>query len=66
MSNSEFIPLSIAVLTVSDTRVLKDDRSGDLLARKIAEAGHNLVERVMCKDSIYSIRAIVSLSLIHI
>ena len=60
MSNSEFIPLSIAVLTVSDTRVLKDDRSGDLLARKIAEAGHNLVERVMCKDSIYSIRAIVS------
>ena len=59
MPNSEFIPLSIAVLTVSDTRTLKDDRSGDLLVRKVAEAGHNLVERAMCKDSIYSIRAIV-------
>jgi molybdopterin adenylyltransferase len=60
MQKSEFIPLSIAVLTVSDTRALKDDKSGELLAGKILEAGHNLIEREMCKDSIYSIRAILS------
>jgi molybdenum cofactor biosynthesis protein B len=60
VQNSKFIPLSIAVLTVSDTRALENDKSGDLLANKIVDAGHSLVARDICKDSIYSIRAIVS------
>ena len=37
----ESIPVRIAVLTVSDTRVLDDDRSGDVLVGRIAEAGHS-------------------------
>jgi molybdenum cofactor biosynthesis protein B len=48
--NRPFIPLGIAVLTVSDTRTLADDRSGDTLADRIAEAGHRLVERAIAPD----------------
>jgi molybdenum cofactor biosynthesis protein B len=40
-----FIPVRIAVLTVSDTRTLKEDRSGDVLADRIREAGHLLAAR---------------------
>jgi len=45
-----FIPVRIAVLTVSDTRTLKDDRSGDLLAERIREAGHLLAAREVVAD----------------
>jgi molybdenum cofactor biosynthesis protein B len=46
----EFIPVRIAVLTVSDTRALADDRSGDVLVARIAEAGHHLAHRVIIRD----------------
>ena len=46
----EFIPVRIAVLTVSDTRALTDDRSGDVLVARIAEAGHHLAHRVIIRD----------------
>ncbi len=52
-----FIPLSIAVLTVSDTRVLADDKSGDTLAARIAEAGHRLAARDIVPDEVSAIRA---------
>ncbi len=45
-----FIPVGIAVLTVSDTRTLADDKSGDTLAARIAEAGHLLVDRAIVPD----------------
>ena len=45
-----FIPVGIAVLTVSDTRTAADDRSGDTLVARIAEAGHRLVARAIVKD----------------
>jgi molybdenum cofactor biosynthesis protein B len=45
-----FIPVGIAVLTVSDTRTQADDKSGDTLAARIAEAGHRLEARAICKD----------------
>jgi len=45
-----FIPVGIAVLTVSDTRRLEDDRSGDTLVARIAEAGHRLVARTIVAD----------------
>jgi molybdenum cofactor biosynthesis protein B len=45
-----FIPLGIAVLTVSDTRTPEDDRSGDTLAARIADAGHTLVARAIAPD----------------
>jgi molybdenum cofactor biosynthesis protein B len=45
-----FIPIGIAVLTVSDTRTLDDDKSGDTLVASITEAGHKLVDRAIVKD----------------
>lgn len=45
-----FIPVGIAVLTVSDTRTLADDRSGDTLAARISEAGHRLADRAIVRD----------------
>lgn len=50
-----FIPVRIAVLTVSDTRTAKDDTSGDILAARIAEAGHVLAARKIVHDDIEKI-----------
>lgn len=52
-----FRPLGIAVLTVSDSRTLADDRSGDLLIERLSAAGHTLVERVIVPDEIALIQA---------
>tara|TARA_R100000687_G_scaffold15445_1_gene11853 strand:- start:189 stop:731 length:543 start_codon:yes stop_codon:yes gene_type:complete len=46
----DFIPVRIAVLTVSDTRGLAEDRSGDVLVARIAEAGHLLAARSIIRD----------------
>lgn len=54
-----FLPVRIAVLTVSDTRSLEEDRSGDVLAGLIEEAGHVLADRAIVKDEIAAIRASV-------
>jgi molybdenum cofactor biosynthesis protein B len=51
-----FIAAGIAVLTVSDTRTLEDDRSGDTLAERIAGAGHRLVARAIVPDDVEAIR----------
>lgn len=60
MNTKTFIPLNIAVLTVSDTRDLSADTSGNYLATALEAAGHHLCKRTLCKDDIYHIRAIVS------
>ncbi|WP_019904892.1 molybdenum cofactor biosynthesis protein B [Methylobacterium sp. 77] len=52
-----FIPLSIAVLTVSDTRVAEDDRSGDTLCERLEAAGHRLADRAIVPDEVAAIRA---------
>ncbi|MEM7081697.1 MAG: molybdenum cofactor biosynthesis protein B [Pseudomonadota bacterium] len=52
--------LTIAVLTVSDTRTLENDTSGDFLSQALTEAGHGLAHRLLVKDDIYDIRAVVS------
>ncbi len=52
-----FIPVGLAVLTVSDTRSAADDRSGDTLAARITEAGHRLAARAIVPDEIAAIRA---------
>src|SRR5262245_6118289 len=54
-----FIPVRIAVLTVSDTRGASDDRSGDALARMLAGAGHQLAARALVKDEVPAIRAVL-------
>ncbi|MCK0195958.1 molybdenum cofactor biosynthesis protein B [Ancylobacter sp. 6x-1] len=55
-----FIPLNIAVLTVSDTRTPADDRSGDTLAGRIEAAGHHLAARAIVPDDVEAIRTLVS------
>ena len=52
-----FLPVNIAVLTVSDTRTAADDRSGDTLADRIAGAGHTLAARSIVKDEAAAIIA---------
>jgi molybdenum cofactor biosynthesis protein B len=48
--NTPFLPVRIAVMTVSDTRTAANDTSGDALAERITEAGHVLVERTILPD----------------
>jgi molybdenum cofactor biosynthesis protein B len=51
MSNPrEFVPIRIAVLTVSDTRKLEEDRSGDILVGRLEAAGHILADRKIIRD----------------
>ncbi len=53
----QFVPLKFAVLTVSDTRELTDDKSGTTLCERIKEAGHIVVERSIVPDEVEKIRA---------
>jgi molybdenum cofactor biosynthesis protein B len=54
-----FRPLRIAVLTVSDSRTLADDRSGDLLVERLGSAGHQLADRALVTDEIERIVAVL-------
>jgi molybdenum cofactor biosynthesis protein B len=58
--SSDLIPLSLCVLTVSDTRTLQEDRSGDYLVEALTETGHRLRERALLPDDRYRMRAQVS------
>ncbi len=58
--NDGFIPLRIAVLTVSDSRDKATDKSGRLLVKRLEAAGHTLFEKAICPDDIHEIRARVS------
>lgn len=51
-----FVPVRIAVLTVSDTRTPENDTSGDTLARRVAEAGHVLAARKLLRDDVDAVR----------
>lgn len=53
-------PLAVAVLTVSDTRTLETDTSGDYLVQALEAEGHLPIERVIVPDDIYQVRAILS------
>ena len=52
-----FVPLNIAVLTVSDTRTRENDSSGDLVEERLTTAGHRVAARVILKDDIEQLRA---------
>lgn len=56
----EFIPLNIAVLTVSDSRDESTDKSGPLLVNYLTQAGHRLAEKTIVPDDKYRIREVVS------
>ncbi len=51
-----FIPLHIAILTISDTRTERDDKSGTLLGNMLQESGHQLEEKAICSDEIAEIQ----------
>ena len=53
--------VNIALLTVTDTRTLKTDKSGNLLSVKIKKAKHNLIDRKICKDNKKDIKKIIKL-----
>src|SRR5258708_34759865 len=55
----QFIPLNIAVLTISDTRSLADDKSGTTLAERLTAAGHHLAAREIIVDDVEAIRVII-------
>ena len=59
-AEADFIPLNLCVLTVSDTRGLADDKSGDYLIAALQGGGHRLAERAVLRDDRYQLRAIVS------
>ncbi|MEO1612577.1 MAG: molybdenum cofactor biosynthesis protein B [Pseudomonadota bacterium] len=60
MTTRDFIPVRIAVLTVSDTRTLADDRSGDVLVERLEAAGHRLADRAIIADEQAEIEAKLS------
>ena len=60
MTDKPFLPLNIAVLTVSDSRTEADDKSGTLLVGRLEKAGHCCIEKRIVRDDIYAIRAVVS------
>ena len=55
-----FLPVQIAVLTVSDTRDAASDTSGDTLAARIVAAGHVVVARAICRDDADTIAALLA------
>ena len=57
--NKQFIPLNIAVLTISDTRSLADDKSGTTLVDRLTAAGHKLAAREIVTDDVEAIRAVI-------
>jgi molybdenum cofactor biosynthesis protein B len=63
MSSSDtarpFVPLNIAVLTISDTRSFDDDKSGSTLADRLTAAGHKLAARQIVTDDVEDIRAVL-------
>jgi molybdenum cofactor biosynthesis protein B len=60
MTERPFVPVNIAVLTVSDTRTEENDTSGRTLTERIIAAGHRVADKCIAPDDIYQIRAVVS------
>lgn len=56
----EFLPLNIAVLTISDSRTEENDTAGKLLADRVIAAGHRLAEKYIVIDNVYRIREVMS------
>ena len=59
-AKAEFIPLNIAVMTISDSRTEEDDTSGKLLVERLVKAGHGLADKQIVPDNLYRIRETLS------
>lgn len=60
MNEKQWVPIKIAILTVSDSRTEADDTSGNALVERLTEAGHKLAEKFILPDDKYKIREAVS------
>ena len=60
MSERELIPVSVAVMTVSDSRTEETDTSGAALVERLTEAGHKLAEKCIVPDDVYKLRELMS------
>ncbi len=60
MNDKSWVPIKIAILTVSDSRTEADDTSGGALVELLTQAGHILAEKLICTDDKYKIREVVS------
>lgn len=60
MSECEFVPVNIAILTVSDSRTEETDTSGAALVERLTDAGHKLAEKIIVADDVYKIREVIS------
>ena len=58
-NNREFVPVNIAILTVSDSRTIENDKSGDLLIERIKATGHTLADRKIVKDDKEQIQTVL-------
>jgi len=58
VTEPQFIPLAVAVVTISDTRDLQTDTSGALLVQSLSDAGHNVAQRHLIRDDLWGIRAL--------
>ena len=52
----DFIPINIAIITISDTRTKENDTSGDTLERRITKAGHQMIKRIIIPDDVNKIK----------
>src|SRR6202140_3586438 len=57
--SKKFVPLNIAVLTISDTRSVADDKSGNVLSERLTAAGHRLAAREIAVDDGDAIRSVI-------
>ncbi len=60
MSECEFIPVNVAILTVSDSRTEETDTSGGTLVKRLTDAGHKLADKIIVADDVYKIREVLS------
>ncbi|MDJ0834322.1 MAG: molybdenum cofactor biosynthesis protein B [Gammaproteobacteria bacterium] len=59
-NQQEFLPLNIAVMTISDSRTEENDTAGKLLVERLTGAGHQLAEKIIVIDNVYKIREVLS------
>ena len=52
----DFVPINIAIITISDSRTIENDTSGDTLEKRIINAGHNIIKRIIIPDDVNKIK----------
>ena len=57
----DFVPINIAVITISDSRTKENDTSGDTLEKRITVAGHNMIKRTIIPDDVSQIKDTLSI-----